>query len=169
MFEALTNGSIAQKFPLRSISIGNLIRLPSLDLDGVTSDTITLNMVNTRTQSVTVKQSIGGDSLVPIELVDQVFKVVVNNLFLQISGQRPVSISKDNIATYLITRAATLDTVTGGSSVAPTVQIKSSLTTTMFSTYGIASDKSTIRSYITITGQQSGASKNLLVKINKTS
>tara|TARA_B100000700_G_scaffold328936_1_gene448492 strand:+ start:950 stop:1657 length:708 start_codon:yes stop_codon:yes gene_type:complete len=169
VFEALTNGSIAQKFPLRSISIGNLIRLPSLDLDGVTSDTITLNMVNTRTQSVTVKQSIGGDSLVPIELVDQVFKVVVNNLFLQISGQRPVSISKDNIATYLITRAATLDTVTGGSSVAPTVQIKSSLTTTMFSTYGIASDKSTIRSYITITGQQSGASKNLLVKINKTS
>ena len=169
VFEALTNGNIAQKFPLRSISIGNLIRLPSLSLDGVTSDTITLNIVNTRSQSVTVAQSIGGDSLVPIELVDQVFKVEMNNLFLQVSGQRPVSISKNNIATYLITRSSALDTSTGGSSVAPTVQVKSSLTTTLFNTYGIAGDKSTIRSYVTITGQQSGASKNLLVKINKTS
>lgn len=169
ILEALTTGNIAQKFRLRSISIPNLIRLPSLTLESVTSDTITLNIVNTRSSSVTISQTIGGDSLVPVELVDQVFRVEMNNLFLQIAGQRPVSISSENIATYLITRTSALDTVTGGSSVAPTVQVKSSLTTTLFNTYGVAGDKTVIRSYVTITGQQSGASKDLLVKINKTS
>lgn len=168
VLEAVTRGNIAQKFRLRSISIPNLVRIPSLTLDGVTSDTVTLNIVNTRSTSVTVKQTIGGDQLVPIELVDQVFRVQMNNLFLQVTGVRPVSISKENIATYLITRSSALDTVTGASSVSPTIQVKSSLTTTMFDTFGVAGDKTTIRSYVTITGQQSGASKDLLVKINKT-
>jgi hypothetical protein len=168
VLEAVTRGSVAQKFRLRSISIPNLIRIPSLTLEGVTSDTITLNIVNTRSSSVTVKQTIGGDQLVPIELVDQVFRVQMNNLFLQITGIRPVSISKENIATYLITRSSALDTVTGASSISPTIQVKSSLTSTMFDTFGVAGDKTTIRTYVTITGQQSGASKDLLVKINKT-
>jgi len=168
VLEAVTRGNIAQKFRLRSISIPNLVRIPSLTLEGVTSDTITLNIVNTRSSSVTVKQTIGGDQLVPIELVDQVFRVQMNNLFLQATGIRPVSISKENIATYLITRSSALDTVTGASSVSPTIQVKSSLTSTMFDTFGVAGDKTTIRSYVTITGQQSGASKDLLVKINKT-
>jgi hypothetical protein len=117
---------------------------------------------------VTVKQGVGGDSLIPVELVDQVYRVSVNNLFLQLSGQRPVSIDSENIATYLVTRGSSLDTTTGGSSCSLTVQIKSSLTTTMFSTFGVADDKTLIRSYITVTGQQSGASKDFLIKINKT-
>ena len=169
VLEAITTANVAQKFRLRSISIPNLIRLPSLTLTGVTSDTITLNIVNTRSSSVTVTQSIGGDQLIPVELVDQVFRVTMNNLFLQLSGERPISIDSENIATYLVTRGSSLDAVTAGSSYTGTVQVKSSLTTTIFNTYGIASDKTTIRSYVTITGQQSGASKNLLIKINKTS
>jgi len=168
VLEAVTTSNLAQKFRLRSISVPNLIRLPYLSLDGVTSDTITLNTVNTRSSTVTVKQGIGGDSLLPVELVDQVYRVSVNNLFLQISGQRPVSIDSENIATYLITRGSSLDTTTGGSSCSLTVQIKSSLTTTMFSTFGVADDKTLIRSYITVIGQQSGASKDFLIKINKT-
>jgi len=169
ILEALTTTNVAQKYRLRSISVPNLTRLPSLTLDGVTSDTITLNVVNTRSSSVTVKQSIGGDQLVPTELVDQVFRVTMNNLFLQLSGVRPVTIDSENIATYLVTRGSSLDTVTGGASFAGTVQVKSSLTTTMFNTYGVASDKTLIRTYVTVTGQQSGAVKSFLIKINKTS
>ena len=169
ILEAVTRGNIAQKFRLRSISIPNLIRLPEITLDGVTSDTVTLNIVNTRSSTPTIKQTIGGDQLVPVELVDQVFRVQMNNLFLQISGVRPISINSENIATYLLTRTSALDTVTGGSSIAPTILVKSSLTTTLFNTYGVAGDKTTIRTYVTVSGQQSGASKNLLVKINKTS
>jgi len=169
ILEALTTTNVAQKYRLRSISVPNLTRLPSLTLDGVTSDTITLNVVNTRSSSVTVKQSIGGDQLVPTELVDQVFRVTMNNLFLQLSGVRPVTIDSENIATYLVTRGSSLDTVTGGASFSGTVLVKSSLTTTMFNTYGVASDKTLIRTYVTVTGQQSGAVKSFLIKINKTS
>jgi len=168
VFEAVTTGNIAQKYKLRSISVPNLVRLPSLGLTGVTSDTVSLNIVNTRSSSVTVEQSIGGDQIVPVELIDQVFQVRVNNLFLQISGQRPVSIDQENIATYLISRASTLNTVTNGSSITMTVQVKSSLTTTMFSTYGIAGDKTKIRSYISVAGVQSGAVKDFLVEVSKT-
>jgi hypothetical protein len=168
VLEALTTSQVAQKYKLRSVSVPNLVRLPSLGLDGVTSDTISLDIVTTRNSDVTVKQTIGASEVIPNELVDQVYRITVNNLFLQLSGQRPVSINSDSIATYLVTRGSTLDTVTGGSKVVLGVTVKSSLTTTMFDTYGTASDKTVINSYITVTGQQSGSVKDFLVSISKT-
>ena len=168
VLEALTNGDISQMHKLLALSTPTLLRLPSFTLENLTSDTISLNIVNSRTQNVILKQTIGGDELIPAELKDQNFRVEVNNLFLQLgSNQRPVSIDTNNIATYIVARDSSIDESTGGTKLNMTLNIKSSLTTTLFDTYGVAGDKTSIRSYVQVTGQQSGAQKNLLIKISK--
>ena len=170
VLEALTNGDISQMHKLLALSTPTLLRLPSFALENLSSDTISLNIVNNRTKNVILKQTVGGDELIPAELKDQNFRVEINNLFLQMgSSQRPVSIDTHNIATYIVARGSSIDEATGGTKLNMTLNIKSSLTTTLFDTYGAASDKTKIRSYVQITGQQSGAQKNLLIEIGKNS
>ena len=168
VLEALTNGDISQMHKLLSLSTPTLIRLPSFTLESLTSDTFSLNIVDNRSKTITVSQTIGGDELIPAELKDQNFRVEVNNLFLQLgSAARPVSIDTNNIATYILPRNSDTDVSTGGTKLTFTVNVKSSLTTTLFDTFGVAGDKTKIRSYIQVTGQQSGAQKNILAEINK--
>mgnify|MGYP005633244893 FL=1 len=168
VLEALTNGDISQMHKLLSLSTPTLIRLPSFALESLTSDTFSLNIISSRSQTITLKQTVGGDELIPAELKDQNFRVEVNNLFLQLgSSARPVSIDTNNIATYILPRDSAIDETTGGTKLTFTVNVKSSLTTTLFNTYGVAGDKTKVRSYIQVTGQQSGAQKNLLAEINK--
>ena len=168
VLEALTNGDISQMHKLLSLSTPTLIRLPSFTLESLTSDTFSLNIVDNRSKTITVTQTIGGDELIPAELKDQNFRVEVNNLFLQLgSAARPVSIDTNNIATYILPRNSDTDVSTGGTKLTFTVNVKSSLTTTLFDTFGVAGDKTKIRSYIQVTGQQSGAQKNILAEINK--
>ena len=94
---------------------------------------------------------------------------MMNNLFLQpTGGGRPVSIDTNNIATYIMEVGGSVDPTTRGTLFSLSLGIKSSLTTTLFETYGTAADKTLIRTYVQITGHQSGTQANLLVLINKT-
>ena len=144
--------------------------MPNLSLKNKTTDTVSLNIVDTRNDSITVKQAIGtGTDAIPVELVDQVFSVKVNNLFLQLgSGRSPVSIDSDNVATYLIKRDSETDSSTGGSLLTITPTVKTSLTTTMFDTYGTQTDKTNIRTVLTCTGLQSAQTLDVVVTIGKT-
>ena len=122
ILEALTNGDISQNHKLLSLSTPTLIRLPSFELVSVSSTTasatsdlgltnVNMNIVDKRTASVVLRQTVGGSSTVPVELIDQTYRVEVNNLFLNLgSGMRPVSVDTNNIATYLVGRDATLTT-----------------------------------------------------------
>jgi|10_taG_2_1085330.scaffolds.fasta_scaffold21246_3 hypothetical protein len=170
ILEALTNPDQALKYKLVSLSVTNLTTMPNLSLKNKTSNTVSLNIVDTRSDSVTVKQSIGtGTDAIPVELVDQVFSVKVNNLFLQLSsGRSPVSINSDNIATYLVKRDSDTDSTTGGSLLTITPTVKTSLTTTMFDTYGTQTDKTNIRTVVTVTGLQSAQMLDIVVTIGKT-
>jgi hypothetical protein len=181
VLEALTNGDISQNHKLLSLSTPTLVRLPDFELVTVSSTTasnttdlsltnINMNIVDKRTASLIMKQTIGASSTIPIELIDQTYRVEINNLFLTLGGhQRPVSIDTNNIATYLAGRDPTLDSVTGGSRLTLGLNLKSSLSTTLFDTYGTSSDKTVIRTYIQVTGRQSGTQTNILCLINKTS
>tara|TARA_B100000700_G_scaffold330170_1_gene455038 strand:- start:1148 stop:1891 length:744 start_codon:yes stop_codon:yes gene_type:complete len=180
ILEALTNGDISQNHKLLSLSTPTLIRLPSFELVSVSSTTasatsdlgltnVNMNIVDKRTASVVLRQTVGGASTVPVELIDQTYRVEVNNLFLNLgSGMRPVSVDTNNIATYLVGRDATLTTPTGGSKLSLGLNLKASLSSGLFSTFGTSSDKTVIRTYIQVTGRQSGAQANILCLINKT-
>jgi hypothetical protein len=170
VFEALTNQSHSQKYRLVSISNPNLLRLPSLSLsgdskvDGVNS-IITLGRNQKQQATVMLEQVIKNETSIDVELRDQTFVVEVPNLFCQILQNTPENIDGQQRATYILTRSPTSNSF-GGSSVQFTLSVKS-LTDALFQVYGSTANKTLIKTYIKVTGVQSGAVKDITVIIDK--
>lgn len=170
IFEALTNQSHSQKYKLISVSNPNLLRLPSLSLsgdsnvDGLTS-IVTLGRNQQKTSTVTFEQVIQNETSIDVELRDQTFIIEVPNLFCQILRNTPEHIDGQQKATYILTRSPS-ENAYGGSSVQFTLSVKS-LTDALFSVYGTTANKARIKTYIKITGVQSGAVKDVTVIIDK--
>jgi len=172
VFEAFTNDNLGQKYRMVSISNDNLIRLPTFS---VTSDssgtgtagatTVALGRNTTKSATISLTQTITNESSIDVELRDQAFIVKVPNLFYQIAGTTPDNIDNQQIATYILTRDAG-ETSVGGSKLTFTIQVKS-LTDEHFTVYGLSSDKTLIRRYVTITGVQSGAVFAVEVQVDK--
>ena len=170
IFEALTNQAQAQKYKLISISNPNLLRLPALSLSGDSNvdgqnEIITLGRNQSKTATLSVEQVIKNETSIDVELRDQTFVVDVPNLFCQILRNTPENVDGQQRATYIMTRSPTENSF-GGSSVQFTLSVKS-LTDALFTVYGSTSNKTRIKTYIKITGVQSGATMDVAVVIDK--
>ena len=170
VLEAETMGDFALKHRMISHSNPNLIRLPSLELEGQGSTTFSMarkgatgGIVSTNR---TVTQKISNESTIDQELTDKSFIVRLNNFLLQLTGLTPDNVDSDNIATYIVLPDAT---TTGqlGAKVTLALETKS-ITESQFSIYGNVTDKSIIATIITVAGVQSGAVLSLNVNISKT-
>lgn len=169
IFEALTNQNLAQKYRLISVSNPNLIRLPTLSLESSSTDIITLdfgvsNSTVGTSNSVKLQQTIQNESSIDVELRDQAFEVSLNNLFLQISGQTPDSIDGAQRARYLLPRDPSSKAI--GSSLSFQLLLKS-ITHSQFLVYGTTQNKRQIKTYVKVTGLQSGATKEFTVVIRE--
>jgi len=173
IFEALTNQAHAQKFKLISVSNPNLIRLPSLVFTGdatSSGDTVTIYTTTGTGRQTSAKlsfqQTLLNETTINVELKDQTFIVDVPNLFLTIDGgnKTPNNIDNQQRAYYTLTMSST--TSTGGSVLNFSVNAKS-LTQTTFDVYGTGTRKNVIKTYVRITGMQSGAVKDVAVNINQ--
>lgn len=169
VLEALTNQSVSQKYRLISVSNPNLLRLPSLSLSGDANvdsinNVVTLGKNNQKTSTLTIEQTIQNETSIDVELRDQTFIVEVSNLFLQVMSNTPENIDGYQRAQYIMTRSPAENSF-GGSSVQFTLSVKS-LSTALFSVYGTTADKSIIKTYIKVTGVQSGAVKEVAITIN---
>lgn len=170
VFEALTNQSLAQKYRLVSISNPNLLRLPSLSLSGDANvdsinDTVTLGRNAQKTSTVTLSQTIKNETTIDVELRDQAFIIEVPNLFLQLLGNTPQNIDGQQRATYILTRSPAENSF-GGSTVQFTLNVKS-LNDALFTVYGTTANKSRIKTFVKVTGTQSGAVSDIAVVIDK--
>lgn len=168
VFEAQTNANLALKFKSISISNPNLVRVPTISLTstGLVGNYINMSLTGANsTRTVTLKQTITGESLIDPELRDQAFIIKMANQFLTLSGYTPDSVDKDGVATYLILRAAS-EASDGGSSILLSLAVKS-ITDTQFTVYGNSTDKTIISTVVSVTGMQSGAVKEFEVQINK--
>jgi hypothetical protein len=170
IFEALTNQVHSQKYRLISISNPNLLRLPSLSLsgdsnvDGLTS-VVTLGRNQSKTATITLEQIIRNETSIDVELRDQTFIIEVPNLFCQILRNTPENIDGQQRATYILTRSPSENSY-GGSSVQFTLSVKS-LTDALFTVYGTTANKAKIKTYVKVTGVQSGSVKDITVIIDK--
>jgi hypothetical protein len=169
-FEALTNQSQALKYKLVSVSNPNLLRLPSLSLSGDANvdsinSVITLGRNTQKTSVVTLTQTIQNETTIDVELRDQTFIIDVPNLFLQLMSNTPQNIDGQQRATYLITRSPAENSA-GGSTCSFTLSVKS-LTDSLFVVYGTTSNKSLVKTYVRVTGLQSGTVKDITVVLNK--
>jgi hypothetical protein len=170
IFEALTNGTLAQKFRCISISNPNLIRLPRLTFTGegvdATNNIVTIGNTTVKRRTLTTFQDIQDETSIDVELRDQSFIVEVSNLFLQLIGTAPDNVDGQQRATYILTRDAG-ETALGGSRVTFTIATKA-ITDSQFQIYGATSNKNQINTYVKISGVQSGAVLEFEVQISST-
>jgi hypothetical protein len=170
IFEGMTNQTHALKYKLVSVSNPNLLRLPTFSLSGDsnvngTTSTVTLGRNQQKTASMTVEQTIVNETSIDVELRDQTFIIDVPNAFLQVQRQTPTNIDGQQKATYIVTRSPAENSY-GGSSVQFTLQVKS-ISDALFTVYGTTADKTLIKMYVNVTGIQSGATKTIVVIVNK--
>lgn len=171
VFEALTNGSYAQKYRCISVSNPNLIRLPTLTLTGEgvdsTNKIVSIGNTTTKSRQINVSQTINNEQTIDVELRDQAFIVELSNLFLQILGTAPDNIDQQQRATYILTRDAGENSL-GGSRLTFTLSTKA-ITESQFQIYGAQFNKNLISTFVKVSGIQSGAVYEFEVQINKTS
>jgi hypothetical protein len=169
VFEAMTIQSNELKSKLISISNPNLIRLPSLSLSGPdvgTDGVVSMGRITKKSSTLTISQTISNENSIDVELRDQTFLLEMNNLFLQLARSAPDSVDGNQKASYILTRSPS-ETATGGSTVTFTLNVRS-LTDAQFTIYGSTANKNIIKSYLKITGLQSGGYVEFACTIDKT-
>jgi len=170
VFEAQTNANLALKYKSVSVSNPNLVRIPQVSFtsDGLDPTGTLITMTRTgsaSSRSVTLTQTITGESLIDPELRDQAYIIKMVSQFLSLTGFTPDFIDKDGVATYIILRAPG-ETAAGGSTITLPISVRS-LTDTQFTVYGNSTDKTIITTVISVSGLQSGAVKEFEIQITK--
>jgi len=178
VLEAQTNGGLALKYRLLSISNPNLVRLPSFAFKGLSTTSPSVSMtrgqITGRTTSnveeVIIEQSITDVNSVDIELVDNAFLVSMRNDFIRLAkggtALTPQDLNSDRMATYFTSRDAAL-TAKGGARLTIQLQTKS-ITDSQFTTFGNYNSKATITTFVEFTGLSSGQRTTLQIDISKT-
>jgi hypothetical protein len=169
IFEALTNGSLAQKYRCVSVSDPNLVFLPTIELVGGPK-TISINSANKIPANIQIQQVFSDPLNVSSELVDATYMVQLNSQFLDIVGETPeYTESQNQTSSYLISSVAGQASDTNGSVLTFSLRTRT-ITDAQFQIYGAVngtSTKTTINTYVKVTGLQSGATIDLLVAIQK--
>ncbi len=164
IFEAITNQGYSQKYKLVSVSNSNLIYFPKLSLSSGTSSPVTLkkssSLVGSETNISITQTKSDYSNQNDSDLIDSFFIVEMNNLFIEIPGTTFEFADSQNRAVYNLNNPNVSST--GLSSVTFTIRIKPSLSSETFSIWG-----SPIKTYIKVTGGNSGTSLDIPVTINQ--
>lgn len=163
VLEAFTQSNLAQKHRLTSINNPTLIRMPVIST-GVSDNLIAIKRSSrntTKSIDLTIKKS--DQEIIPIGIADTTVTIQVDNRFINLVGvPAPISVSKDNIATYRLTttRAAAGSEINGKIN----FNIKSISDSDFAKFSRAASDL--IRTFIIIEGKKSGVRQTIEVRIS---
>ena len=173
ILEALTAGSLALKHRLVGIDNQFVTHFPNFNItvngaDVATPISFTRNSSenSARRKKVLIQvEPFGGSPDIDSQLIDSSFRIELNHLFLKVINDQPNVIFTDNIAVY------DLDTNIGPGSVSSEavfgLELKQ-LTTTTFNIYS-TSGGGFIKTFVKVTGINSGLSKTFEVQINNPS
>jgi hypothetical protein len=162
VFEAQTNGDLALKYRLLSVSTPDLVVLPLLSFTlGSLGASFTRGNSSTTTQDCICQQTIAaGLTTIATDLVDSSFIVQYDNRFLSCTrstagGDSTKSVA-NNIATKTVAASSQADTCNGGK-VSLRISV-ASFSDDYYNTYATSTTSNAIKTQITITGRSSGAS-----------
>lgn len=166
ILEAFTAGSLGLKHKLLSISNEFLTHLPVLEMSlssqDLTSATVDFTRTSTTSQTVLAEISSKDGTGIEPDILDGELRVELNNLFFTIAGEQPDVIYTDNVAVYRIPA----DFNTQGDTISSSITLNlKSFSDTTFNTYSV-SGGSYIRSFLKVTGINSGLTKNIELKIS---
>jgi hypothetical protein len=167
VFEAMINQQHALKYPLISISNPDLVRLPNLSLtgEGVSSNVVSMGNVILKRRNLLITQNIVNETSIDAELRDQSYIVTMSNLFLEVVGSQYDNIDNNKRASYILAKSAG-ETAVGGSKLNLTLLVKP-ISEEQFSIYGARNNKSVIKTFVKVTGVNSGAVLEFQVSITK--
>ena len=165
VYEANTTGDYAQKHKLLFISDPNLSHVPSISLTSPTAGSIELTIGRKQSQAIIVEQGLANNDTISTGLLDLSYTVELNNLFLQIDGTRALALSPNNLARYEILASAGTAS-TQGTTLNFSLSAKS-ISDTLFTIFGKASNKQVIETIVKVTGNFSGQVIEFTVQINK--
>lgn len=175
IMEALTAGSLALKHKLVSIDNEFVTHFPLLTMR--TNNTTDLATDGTtfrrgsqsgtdKTKTITIEiAAAAGTPEIDEQLVDSSFRVEINNLFLRIDNNSADIIYTDNISVYEV--AATPGDANIAAQGAFNLTLKE-MTDTTFNLYS-STGGSAIKTFVKVTGINSGLTKNFQVTINRNS
>ena len=166
ILEAFTAGSLGLKHKLLSVSDEFLTHLPVLEMSlsgtDLTSTAVGFTRTSTTAQTVTAAISSKTGTGIDPDILDGEFRVELNNLFFTIAGEQPDVVFTDNVAVYRIPA----DFNTQGDTVSASITLNlKSFSDTTFNTYSV-SGGSYIRSFLKVSGINSGLTKNIELKIS---
>ena len=161
IIEALTAGSVSLRNKLLSVSNEFLTHLPVMEF----TDTATIALSRGGTTTATLTASVKSKTGIGIDqdLIDGEFRIEVNHLFLGVTGEAPDIVHTDNIAIYRY--PAGFGETTDEVSASVQLYLKSFSDTT-FDTFS-TSGGSYIRTFVKVTGINSGLTRNIEVQITK--
>jgi len=169
ILEAVTEGNLAQKFRCRSINNDSLTRLPTIGIvETLTNSILSLSRSAAgndgfpTSKFMQFKQSLSSGTLDP-DLTDFSYRITVDYLFLGITNRVPDSVDKNNLAVYTIPADPSIDSQ-NLSSVGMTFYAKS-VSSDLFAAYK-QKGASIVEKIVSISGINSGASKNFRVQIS---
>lgn len=170
IMEALTAGSLALKNKLVTIDNEYVTHFPIFTITAGSQDVSSVvtyqrggTGTNNKTKTIVVEvQPAAGTPEIDPQLIDSAFRVEMNHIFLKVDNDQPDIIYNDNIAVYEI------DSNEGSGNIASTASFSVSLkgmTDTTFNIYSTSSGNF-IKTFIKVTGINSGISKTFEVRIN---
>ena len=161
IFEALTNPSLA--IPYRMVSLSNntsITHLPLFTSSPENTSAIDITALATSVQVVTLTQVMNSGEAVPDELIDDAVEVKLNSLFLLATSSNvtsATSTTSTNVATYLFP--------TSNNQLSFTLS-KQSISSATRTAYQVTVGANTyIRTYVTVTGLNSGITKQFEVRL----
>jgi len=167
VLEALTTSMLSQKNSLISISANNptMSYLPYTEITSTPSvSSLSLPSLSsgTNTTQIIIIQKINSSVIpVPDDVVNYSYTVEINNLFLGIPGKSYNTVSTNNVASYILPATSTSTDVNRLSNLTFALNVKS-INTDSYSSY-IQND--TIRTYVTVMGNQDGSETTFEVLI----
>ena len=162
VLEALTQGNLALKHPLSSVSNEFLTHLPVLEVTTATTPITFSRTSNVTTSNLDLKLSNKNGTGIEFDLMDSQMLVEVPHNFISLNGMSPELVTTDNVAIYRV--SSTQDSTGQETKVQLPLRLKSFSTQT-FNTYSV-SGQSYIRSFVKITGVNSGISQTVELQIS---
>ncbi len=164
VFEALRNPSLSLRSNLISLSNPNQLYLPVLSVNaGALTTTNYIEIARQSSVNVNLSQTIQeGAAQIPSEIVDNLYIVFVNRLFLSIANQTPVN--SDSLSSNPALNTARYE-ITSGSPTANFSLVARSIPAATFDTYSAFSSGAYIKTYMRIIGRNSGITKDIEVRI----
>ena len=166
IMEALTGGSLALKNKLVSIDNEFVTHFPAMsiraggeDVSSVVTFSRAPNGIKTKDVIINTQPAADTPEVDP-QLIDSAFRIEMNHIFLQIDNDQPDIIYTDNIAVY------ERDATAGKLDIAATADFSLSIKGVTDTTFNIYSSGNFIKTFVKVTGLNSGLSQTFEVRIN---